>query len=81
MKTALKFSGKHPIKRWMTVSNSTMSLLDSVLAAQTTQQDAAVDVLKKAQDSMKQQGEALVQALEQASVPPAGGQPLLDTYA
>jgi hypothetical protein len=66
----------------MTISNAQTSLLDSVLAAQTTQQDIGVAVLKKAQDSMKQQGAALVQMLEQAGpqTPNAGG-PLLDTYA
>jgi hypothetical protein len=59
-----------------------MSLLDSVISAQTTRQDIGVAVLKKAQDATKQEGEALVQLLEQAAVPSqdvAG--PLLDAYA
>ena len=50
----------------MTISNGPSSLLDSVLNAQTTQQDIGVAVLKKAQDAMKQQGEAMVRMLEQA---------------
>ena len=52
------------------------SLLDSVLAAQGTQEQIGVSVLKKAQDVEKQEGQALVQMLEQA-----GPKPLLDTYA
>ena len=66
----------------MTISNAPTSLLDSVLAAQTTQQDIGVTVLKKAQDTMKQQGEAMVQMLEQAGAQSINsGKPLLDTYA
>ncbi len=55
------------------------SLLDSVLNAQSTQVDIGVAVLKKAQDAMKQQGEATVKMLEQSSINPDGR--LLDTYA
>lgn len=66
----------------MTISNSTMSLLDSVLTAQTTQQDIGVTMLKKAQNAMKQQGEAMVQMLEQAGPQPTDtSKPLLDTHA
>jgi len=66
----------------MTISNAPTSLLDSVLSAQTTQQDIGVSVLKKAQDTMKQQGAAMVQMLEQAGAQtPVTGKPLLDTYA
>lgn len=66
----------------MTLSNAPTSLLDSVLTAQTTQQDIGVSVLKKAQNAMKQQGEAMVQMLEQAGAQaPNAGKPLLDTYA
>jgi hypothetical protein len=66
----------------MTISNAPTSLLDSVLTAQTTRQDVGVDVLKKAQDAMKQQGQAMVQMLDQIAVPPTvDGKPLLDTYA
>ena len=66
----------------MTISSAPTSLLDSVLAAQTTQQNIGVSVLKKAQDTMKQQGEAMVQMLEQAGAQtPVAGKPLLDTYA
>jgi len=64
----------------MNVSNSQpTSLLDSVLNAQNTQVDIGVAVLKKAQDAMKQQGEAMVKMLEQAAPNPASGH--LDTYA
>jgi len=55
-----------------------MSLLDSVLNAESARQDANVALLKKAQDIEKQQGQALVQMLEQ-SAPPADGH--LDAYA
>ena len=79
---ALKFPGKDPIKRCMTISSAPTSLLDSVLTAQTTQQDIGVSVLKKAQDTMKQQGDAMVQMLEQAGAQaPVAGKPLFDTYA
>ena len=63
----------------MTISNQPSSLLDSVLQSQTTQQDAGVAVLKKAQDQIKQQGQAMVQLLEQAGVSPDGSR--LDAYA
>jgi hypothetical protein len=63
----------------MTVTNQPSSLLDSVLQAQTTQQDAGVTVLKKAQDLVKQQGQAMVNLLEQVGVSADGSK--LDTYA
>lgn len=63
----------------MTVSNQPTSLLDSVLQAQTTQQDAGISVLKKAQDQVKQQGQSMVQLLEQSGVSPDGSH--LDAYA
>ena len=51
----------------MNVSNSAAtSLLDSVLRAETTRVDVSVAVLDKAQESQKQQGEAMVQLIEQA---------------
>jgi hypothetical protein len=50
-----------------------------VLLAQTTQQDAGVAVLKKAQDAVKQQGQAMVQLLEQSGVSADGSH--LDAYA
>ncbi len=66
----------------MTLSNAQTSLLNSVLTAQTTQQEIGVAVLKKAQDAMKLQGEAMVQMLEQAGPQTAdAGRPLLDAYA
>ena len=78
----LKFSWEDPIRKCMTIANAPTSLLDSVLTAQTTRQDIGVTVLKKAQDAMKQQGEAMVQMLEQAGAQPTGdGKPLLDVYA
>ena len=63
----------------MTVSNQPSSLLDSVLMAETTRQDVGVAVLKKAQDLVKQQGQAMVQLLEQSSISPDGSK--LGTYA
>ena len=63
----------------MTVSNQPSSLRDSVLQAQTTQQDVGVAVLKKAQDLVKQQGQAMVQLLEQSGVSTDGLK--LDSYA
>ena len=63
----------------MTVSNQPSSLLDSVLNAETNQQNVGVTVLKKAQDQVKQQGQAIVKLLEQAGVSADGSK--LDTYA
>jgi hypothetical protein len=57
----------------MTVSNQPSSLLDSVLQAQTTQQDVGIAVLKN------EQGQAMVQLLEQSGVSADGSR--LDTYA
>lgn len=51
----------------MNISGSTsLSLFDSVLQTQAMRQEMGVSVLKKSQDVMKQQGEAMVQMLEQA---------------
>jgi hypothetical protein len=63
----------------MTISNQPGSLLDSVLTAQTTREEIGVAVLKKAQDTAKQEGEAMVQMLENLSAPAQGR--LLDVYA
>ena len=57
------------------------SLLDSVLTAQKTREDAGVTMLKKAQDVERQQGAALVQMLEQTGSPAGNQGRLLDTYA
>ncbi len=67
----------------MTVSNQSMSLLGSVLNAQTTRTQIGVAVLKKAQDVEKQEGAALVDMLEQAGqqAPESSKAPLLDVYA
>ena len=51
----------------MNISGSTsLSLFDSVLQTQAMRQEMGVSLLKKSQDVMKQQGEAMVQILEQA---------------
>jgi len=55
------------------------SLLDSTLNADTTRVNIGVEVLKKAQDLMKQQGAAEMKMLEEAA-PQTGGR-LLDAYA
>lgn len=75
--------GRGPPVRYsvsMTISGqSPVSLLDSVLQAQTTQTDIGVAVLKKVQDAVKQQGEAMVKMLAQAAPQPDGRR--LDAYA
>ena len=63
----------------MTGTNQPISLLDSVLQAQATRQDANVALLKKGQDLAKQQGQAMVQLLEQSGVSPESMK--LDVYA
>jgi hypothetical protein len=64
----------------MTISGQpATSLLDSLLKAEQTRTEMGVAVLKKAQDSAKQQGEAMVQMLEQSA--PRPEYPRLDVYA
>jgi hypothetical protein len=63
----------------MTIGSQSTSLLESILDAQATRQAVSVEVLKKAQDTLKLEGQALVQMLE-ASVPPPAD-PGLDAYA
>ena len=64
----------------MTISGSSpTSLLESNLKADETRQRISVETLKKAQDVMKQQGEAMVQVLEAAGQPHARHE--LDAYA
>ena len=64
----------------MTISGEpARSLLDSVVNAQQGRKDVGVEVLKKAQDMVKQQGEAMVQMLEKSAVSPDGRR--LDVYA
>ena len=65
----------------MIVSNQHASLLDSILAAQSTCEEMGVAVLKKAQDSAKQEGEAMVKMLEQASTSASSNGRLLDVFA
>ena len=61
------------------VGSSVTNLLDSALHAQAVQQDSDVGLLRKVQDLARQQGEAMVQVLEQAGAPVREGR--LDTYA
>ena len=56
-----------------------VSLLDSVLSAESTRVDIGVAVLKKAQDLTKQQGAAMVEMLEKSAATP--DRPRLDVYA
>jgi hypothetical protein len=56
-----------------------VSLLDSVLNAQTTQNEIGVAMLKKAQDTEKQQGAALIDMLEKSA--PQPNEYHLDVYA
>lgn len=67
----------------MTISGSSpLSLFDSVLQAQASREAAGVSLLKKSQDVMKQQGEAMVQMLEQAGdCQSCESGSKLDTYA
>lgn len=67
----------------MNISGSSpVSLFDSVLQAQAMREQMGVSLLKKSQDVMKQQGEAMVQLLEQAGqVQDAESGHTLDTYA
>lgn len=50
----------------MNISGSATTLLDSVLNANATRVEVGVAVLKKAQDVQQQQGEAMVNLIEQA---------------
>jgi hypothetical protein len=66
----------------MTVSNQSLSLLESVLSAQTTRQDVGVAVMQKSLDTMKMEGAAAVRLMETASVPtPVTDGGTLDAYA
>ena len=67
----------------MNISGSSpVSLFDSVLQAQAMREQMGVSLLKKSQDVMKQQGEAMVQLLEQAGqCQTCEGGHTLDTYA
>ena len=56
-----------------------MSLLDSVLKSESTGVEISVAMLKKAQDTTKQQGEAMIKMIETAGFSPDGQH--LDTYA
>lgn len=46
--------------------SSSLSVFDGVLQAQAMREQMGVSLLKKSQDVMKQQGETMVQMLEQA---------------
>ena len=66
----------------MTISGQPpASLLDSALQAQSTKVEVGVTMLKKAQDTMKQEGQAMVNLLEQSGIKPDGQGRLLDAYA
>ena len=67
----------------MNISGSaSVSLFDSVLQTQAMRQEMGVSLLKKSQDVMKQQGEAMVQMLEQAGqCRPCDSGHTLDAYA
>jgi hypothetical protein len=61
-----------------------MSLLDSVLSAESARTEVGVALLKKSQDAEKQQGKAIVDLLEAAGAPPAVPGPAgsgLDVFA
>ena len=55
------------------------SLLDSVLNAQSTRADVGVAVLKKAQDTQKQEGAVLIDMLKKSAIKPDDFH--LDVYA
>lgn len=64
----------------MTVQGNTdVSLIQSVLEAAQAREEYGVALLRKAQDTTRQQGEAMVQMLEQAVIAAEPGR--LDTYA
>ena len=64
----------------MTISTQTSgSLLDSVLSAQKTRQDMDVSLLKKAEDNQTQEAQQDVQMLEKTGPQAVGS--YLDTYA
>ena len=67
----------------MNVSGSSpVSLFDSVLQAQALREETGVRLLKKSQDVATQQGEAMVQLLEQAGqIASSESGRMLDTYA
>ena len=47
-----------------------MSLLDSVLKAETTRQDVGITVLKKAQDVGAEEATAILKLIESSAAPP-----------
>ena len=64
----------------MTISGSTAStVLSNVANAESTAAEVGVAVLKKTQDQMKQQGEALIKMIEQTSN--GSDRQRLDVYA
>ncbi len=56
-----------------------LSLLQSAMDAQSTRADLGVAVLDKAQEMMKQQGDALVDLLVESGMPNSAGR--LDVFA
>lgn len=66
----------------MTISGQPpVSLLDSTLQAQNTNQAVGVTMLKKAQDTMKQEGQAMISMLEESGANPGPQGQHLDAYA
>ena len=64
----LKFFHRMSIAPGMNISGqAATSLLDSVLTAESTRTNIDVAVLKKAQNTQKEEGEAIVKLIEQAA--------------
>ncbi len=61
------------------VGSSVTNLLESALHAEASRQDSDVALLRKVQDLARQQGDAMVDLLEQAGNPVQNGR--LDAYA
>lgn len=69
----------------MNISSTTAAPIIAKLSGEGDPQSAeaalSVNMLKKVQDQMKQQGDAMVSMIEQAGAPAAGNQFHLDAYA
>ena len=75
----LRPTGSDALVRMTISGQSPVSLLESVLDAQSARVTTDVALLKKSQDLMKQQGQAMIEMLEQAgTVDPTRR---LDAYA
>lgn len=77
---SFRLQARLPIWCRMNITGSApVSLLESVLEAQSTRFEIGVAVLDKAQEVQQQQGEAMIRLIEQAA--PAASPAGLDTYA